>query len=348
MIHVLVVEDSPVVRDLLAYLLNSDPKIRVVGFAANGEEALDAVQRKKPHVVTMDIHMPTMDGFEATRRIMENHPTPIVIVSGSSTREEVAVTFRALEAGALAVVARPKGIGHPEHESSAKEFVQSVKLMSEVKVVRRWPRLKERQEIPSSAKLKMDTAPANIQVVAIGASTGGPVVLQTILSAVPRDFPIPILIVQHMAPGFIQGFAEWLGQTSGLRVQVAMHGDLLEAGRAYVAPDGFGMGVGIGGRVLLSKCEPGDGMCPSISHLLRSVADLYGKNAIGVLLSGMGKDGAEELKLLKEKGAITIVQEEETCVVPGMPGAAIQLGAETYVLPPERIGAAIARLVPKA
>jgi two-component system chemotaxis response regulator CheB len=341
MIRVLVVEDSPVVREFLTYILGSDPDIEVAGTAHNGEEAIEAVERIKPDVVTMDIHMPKMDGFDATRRIMESNPRPIVVVSGSSTREEVAITFHALEAGALAVVPRPKGIGHPDHEVTAKELIQTVKLMSEVKVVRQWPRSKAGRAVPSAPQVRTRKAPAEVRVVAIGASTGGPVVLQTILSMLHKDFPVPVLIVQHIAPGFTEGFVEWLAQSSGFPVHIAVQGETMLPGHAYVAPDGFQMGVRSEGRIALSTDEPENGLRPSASYLFRSVAQVYGPHAVGVLLTGMGKDGAGELKLLKERDALTIVQDQESCIVYGMPGEAMKLGAATYVLPPEKIAEAL-------
>jgi two-component system chemotaxis response regulator CheB len=345
MIKVLVVEDSPVVREFLVHLLGSDPEIQVIGTASNGEEALAAVQHKKPDVITMDIHMPKIDGFEATRRIMETRPTPIVIVSGSSSLQEVSTTFRAIEAGALAAVSRPQGIGHPRHETSAQEMVQTVKLMSEVKVVRRWPRLKSTPVVLPTPQMQVRRAPAEIQVVAIGASTGGPLVLQAILSGLPKDLPVPVLIVQHMAPGFVQGFAEWLAQSSGFPVHIPTDGEYPLPGHAYVAPDGVHMGVGTGGRVILSADEPENGLRPSVSYLFRCVAQVFGRQAVGILLTGMGRDGAEELRLMKDGGAVTIAQDKESSVVHGMPGEAIKLDAATYVLSLENIAAALIGLV---
>ena len=350
MIKVLVVEDSPAVREFLLHVLGSDAEIQVVGTAKDGEEALEAVERLKPDVITMDIHMPILNGFEATRRIMEENPTPIVIVSGSWDPQEVAKTFLAIEAGALAAIPRPHGIGHPNHADSTAELIRTVKLMSEVKVVRRWARRVPAPAAPperSAAVTPIDPSPAEIKVVAIGASTGGPVVLQTILSSLPRDFPVPILIVQHMAAGFTEGFVEWLVHSSKLPICLAAHGQAVAPGQAYVAPDSFQMKVDGSGTITLTNDEPENGLRPSVSCLFRSVADVYGRKAVGVLLTGMGKDGAAELKTMKDSGATTIAQDKESSAVHGMPGEAIHLGAATYVLSPDRIAATLANLVGK-
>lgn len=344
MIKVLVVDDSPVVREHLVHILGADPRIQVIGTANDGEQAIEAVARKRPDVVTMDIHMPKLDGLEATRRIMETHPTPIVIVTGSADPREVATTFRAMEAGALAVLRRPPGIGHPDHEATAGELVRTVKLMSEVKVIKRWPKAWHQPELARPAQANRAQVETKVKVIAIGASTGGPPVLQTILAALPGDFPVPVLVVQHMATGFTQGFVQWLARTSSLPVHLASHDEQMRPGHVYVAPDEFQMGVERSGRIVLRKDAPENGLRPSVSYLLRSVAEVYGRDAVAGLLTGMGHDGAEELKLLKDKGAVTFAQDKDSSVVHGMPGAAINLDAATLVLAPEKIAATLTGL----
>ena len=344
-IKVLVVEDSPVARELLVHILNSDPQLKVIGTVNNGLEALEALKEKNPDVITMDIHMPEMDGFEATRKIMETAPIPIVIVTASENPREVGTSFRAIEAGALAVVPRPQGLSHPNFKINTTELLQTVKLMSEVKVVRRWRKTHVTQRPAREREFDVAGQHRDIQVVAIGASTGGPIALQTILSGLPRDFPAPTLIVQHMAPGFTCGFVEWLNQTTRLPVHLATHGEIMLDGHAYVAPDGFQMGVKVAGRIALSHDAFEHGLRPSVSYLFRSLAEAYGGRSIGVLLTGMGKDGAAELQAMKERGAVTFAQDSESSVVHGMPGEAIKLDAVTYVLPPEKIAAALQNLV---
>ena len=352
-IRVLVVDDSPVARELLLQILGADPDLTVVGVARDGEEALAAIERCVPDVVTMDIEMPRMDGYEATRRIMATHPVPIVIVSSKLTPADLAATFHAVETGALAVVEKPCGPGSPGHEAMARRLVQTVKLMSEVRVVRRWNR-----EAPTPGKPGKPATPAapvscaepaeRPQIVAIGASTGGPPVLQKILSGITPQFSLPILVVQHMAPGFLQGMADWLIQSTGFHVRLAANGEVLRPGFVYLAPDGIHLGVrrypGVPGRAWLSESEPENCLRPAVSFLFRSVAEYYGESAIGVLLTGMGHDGADELKILREKGAVTIAQDKESSVVHGMPGAAIALGAARHILTPEQIVETLKRL----
>ena len=343
LVRVLVVEDSRAVTEFLMHVLNSDPQIRVVGTALDG-----AAQRTKPDVITMDIHMPKLNGFDATRSIMENCPTPVVIVSGSTSIDEAATNFRAIEVGALAVVARPSGIGHPRHESTVRELVGTVKLMSEVKVVKRWPRYsRTAASIPHGETVRMPSGASPPKVVAIGASTGGPLVLQTIFAGLPKDFPVPVLVVQHMSPGFAQGFVEWLSHSTGFSIRVAVRGEPLLAGQAYLAPDDFHMGLENKNHILLARSDRENGMRPSASFLFRSVKAVFGPNSVGVLLTGMGIDGADELKELKDAGAFTIVQDEESSVVHGMPGQAIKIGATKLVLPPEGIAKALTAIVTK-
>jgi two-component system chemotaxis response regulator CheB len=294
----------------------------------------------------MDIHMPKMGGFEATRTIMESVPTTIVIVSASTGAKDVASTFQAMEAGALAVVLRPPGFGHPDHKAAAQELLQTVKMMSEIKVVRRFKHASKAvpPALPPAPALP---AARGFQLVAIGASTGGPPTLNTILTLVKHELPVPLLIVQHIAPGFTEGFVDWLSSASGFPVHIASHGQQPLPGHGYVAPDGFHLGIASGTRIVLSNHAPENGLRPSVGYLFRTVAQVLGPHAVGVLLTGMGRDGAEQLKEMKDRGALTIAQDEASSIVHGMPGEAIKLQAAMYILPPEAIAAVLVNVVKK-
>ncbi len=344
-INVLIVEDSPVVQEFLLDILNADPGIRVIAVAGDGMEAVKSAAENKPDVITMDINMPKMNGIEATRRIMETNPVPIVIVSGNWNPVEVETTFKAMEAGAIAMVQRPKGVGHPDHDKTAGELLTTVKLMSEVKVIRRWPGAGKKSASDAVVNKAVPQKKAHeIGMVAIGTSTGGPLALKTLLAGLPKKFPIPILIVQHIAKGFLGGMVDWLAATSAVPVHVAAHGQEILAGHAYFAPDGFNMGVEENGKIALTNFGSEKIPFPSASFLFRSIAETYGAHAVGILLTGMGWDGANELKILKTKGAITIAQDKESCVVFGMPAVAIELGAATHVLPLDKIAPMLAML----
>lgn len=340
MIRVLIVDDSPSVRELLVYILGSDPGIEIVGCAVDGDEAVRMAQDKKPDVITMDLQMPNMNGFDATRNIMQTCPTPIVIVSGNDDRSEMGKSFRAIEAGALVVVQRPFGPGNAAYHETSNALIRTVKAMAEVKVVRRWPKDASRSMGPEADTGNGRRGKAR-ELVVIGASTGGPVVLRDILAELSSGYALPIVIVQHMSPGFVTGFAEWLTAAAKFPVAIAKHGDFLAPGKAYLAPDGFQMGVTGNLHVALSRTGPEHGMSPSVSYLFRSINNDLCRSTAAVLLTGMGKDGARELRRLKDNGAVTIVQDRATSAVYGMPGEAVKLDAAQLILAPVEIGKAL-------
>src|SRR5882762_7617555 len=346
-IKVLVADDSRVTRMLLVELLNSDPRIQVIGAVNDGQAALDFLEDgvDRPDVVVMDIHMPRLDGFEATRRIMETRPLPIIICTATASPQDLAVAFRSMEAGAVACVEKPVALG-PDFEPRLHNLLQTVRLMSEVKVVRRWNRSRSATVVPAANGPRHPSiAAAGVRLIGMGASTGGPPVLQTILSGLPKDFPVPLLIVQHIARGFLPGMVDWLSQTTGLRVHIAAHGAIPLPGHAYVAPDDFHLAADARGHLVLAREDAESGLRPAVSYLFRSLADSYGASAVGVLLTGMGKDGAAELKRMKAHGAYTIAQDRDSSIVHGMPGEAIELGAATHILAADKIaGALIAQI----
>lgn len=344
-INVLVVGDSRTTREMLIHTLESDPDVCVVRTVNDGTAALLAVQECRPDLVTMDMHLSGMDGFEATRCIMETHPVPIVIVSDGTDAADMMKSFRALEAGAVAAVETPTG-SNGQRSAMAEKLLSTVKAMAEVKVVRRWPRARTSVRQAVTIRIELPPKPAgNVQVVAIGASTGGPPVLRTILAGLGATFPVPVLIVQHISTGFVHGLAEWLNDCTGMRVQAAHHGQQALPGHAYLAPDGCHMTLNRTGQIFCIPGQPENGLQPAVSCLFRSVARQFGPRAIGILLTGMGRDGADELKLMKDAGAVTMAQDKESSVVHGMPGEAIAIDAAGYVLPPERIVSQVLSLV---
>ena len=336
MIRVLVAEDSATARALLVGLLESDPEIRVVGQACDGVEAVELTRRLAPDLVTMDLEMPRMGGLEATREIMSTAPTPIVIVTGTTRAEEVGSSMGVLRTGALDVVVKPPGPGVSGHEAAVRELIAIVKAMSRVKVVRQ--RIARAGPLPPAIPYSV-APPGPIRIVAVATSTGGPPALQRLLSGLPADFRPPLLVVQHITPGFTAGFVAWLGSTCALRVKEAEHGEALAPRTAYVAPDHRHLGTSARGTLVLSDAAPVGGFRPSATHLFESVARAFGPSAAAVILTGMGEDGVAGLRLVRQSGGRVIAQDEATSIVFGMPGAAVAAGLADAVLPIEAIAA---------
>jgi len=341
-VRVLVVEDSASSRELLVRLINADPRLQVAGTAVDGEEAVRAAAELAPDVITMDIHLPLLDGFGATRRIMEICPTRIVMVTATSIPHEVAHSFEALESGALTVLPKPLGPAHPEFAAMRDELLRTIALMAEVAVVRRWPPTASARAV---AVPRAVPTHGEVKLVAIGASTGGPLALQAILSRLQPHFGVPVVVVQHISSGFTPGLVEWLSRSSALPVRLAAHDERAQSGVVYIAPDGAHTTLRADGRIVLSAGPAENGFRPAVSCLFRSAAHSHGPHAVGVLLTGMGQDGARELKTMQEAGAFTIVQDRASAVIYGMPGEALRLGAASQVLSPEAIAATLNRLV---
>lgn len=327
MIRVLVAEDSLTVRELIVSILESDPAIEVVGQAKDGRRAVELATELRPDLITMDVQMPLLDGLEATKEIMVQAPTPILIVSSRASQAQVELSLNAVRAGALMVLPTPDGPQSPRFEESRATLLSMVKAMAGVKVVRRWSSARRLQR-PARRR----PPPPGLRLVAVAASTGGPAALQQILSELPRDFPVPIVAVQHIAVGFVPGLAQWLTGSCNLRVKVAEDGEELLPRTVYLAPDHRHLGVEEG-EVVLSDEPPLAGFRPSASHLFASAARAYGASLAAVILTGMGRDGVEGLRHAREAHALIIAQDESTSVVYGMPGEAVAAGVVDAVLP---------------
>ncbi|HEY5540706.1 MAG TPA: chemotaxis-specific protein-glutamate methyltransferase CheB [Coriobacteriia bacterium] len=340
-IRVVIADDSLVAREMLSQILASDPGIEVVGLAANGLEAVELVERLHPNLVTMDIHMPTMNGLEATERIMAFHPTPILVVSSSVYGEGMGQAFDALKLGALEVIKKPEPREWADLERIGRDVLRKVKVLSKVRVI---THIRGRREHLRTLERELPTDVTSRGIVAIGSSTGGPSALLSVFESLPCDLRVPVLVAQHIADGFVPGLVSWLNAGSGINVVVAEEGAVPEAGTAYIAPTGTNMVIE-SQRIQLVEPTSGQLYIPSADTLFESITRSFGKRSVGVILTGMGADGATGLRRMHERGAATIAQDEESCTVFGMPKAAIELGAVDRVLPLIDIGSAIAELV---
>ena len=348
MIRVLVVDDSATTRALLVSVLRSDPELVIVGEARDGLEAVALTQKLRPDVITMDLHMPKMDGFAATKEIMITAPTPIVIATGSTLAGEVATAMNALRAGALAVLRKPPAPGAPGHEEAVQKLISTVKSMARVKVVRHWRSTSGAAAVdlaPTGDLAVRATQAERPRVVAIATSTGGPAALQDLLSGLPGDFPAPILVVQHITKGFTNGLAAWLNTLCNLQVKIAEHGEPLAPHTVYIAPDDRHLGVSRPSAVLLSAEAPIGGFRPSGTFLFASAGRVFGKSALAVILTGMGDDGVVGLRTVQQAGGRILAQDEQSSVVFGMPGAAVAAGLVDQVLPLAKIAGRLVQLV---
>jgi two-component system, chemotaxis family, protein-glutamate methylesterase/glutaminase len=344
MIRVLIADDSSTARQLLREVLRA-PGIAVVGEATNGREAVEAAERLRPDLVIMDVHMPEADGLEATKEIMVRCPTPIVIVSSAVNQREVELSLSATQAGALLALPKPGQPGTAAFESWRDQLITMVRAMSTVKVVRRWapgvkglPAGRRRQPRPLQRVERL-------RAVVAAASTGGPPALRRILMDLPRDFPVPVLVVQHIARGFAAGFAEWLAGSCALHVTVAAAGARLAPRTVYIAPDDVHLGIASGDRVLLSDAAPIGGFRPAASFLFQTAAEVLGGGVAALVLTGMGTDGADGLAAVKRAGGCVLAQDEASSVVYGMAQEAVRRGLADRILPLEEIAHTLIHLV---
>lgn len=335
-IRVLVVEDSPSMSKVITSILNSDSEILVAAAAYNGKEAVELVSKLKPDIITMDIHMPVMDGFEATKQIMAYNPTPILIVSSSVFESEMSKVFRAISYGALDVFDKNELLSGVVQKGS-DTLIGKVKFLSKIKVIHHpLGKIEEKRDVTVSVTDVVKVSGLG-RIVAIVASTGGPQALITILKKFPRNFPCGIVIVQHITSGFAEGLAEWLAGECQIKVKIAQDSESIKPGVAYIAPCDLHMEVADGDRLRIF-----DGLCceghkPSGNVLLESVARVYKEGAVAAILTGMGCDGAKGIKAVKNMSGLTIAENEVSCVVFGMPKAAIDMGAVDKVVPLPKI-----------
>jgi len=334
-VSVMVVEDSPVARELITNTVNADPRLRVVCAVDTAEKALRLLPGIAPDVISMDICLPGMNGIEATRQIMERCPTPIVVVAADCRNDTVKVSMEALRAGALTVVEKPSIESAETYGAMAQRLCDQFVNMSQVRVVQQrfngaWPRSTERPR-QTAKRPAMDSPDSAIEVIGVVASTGGPAAIARLLQGLSPAFPVPILVVQHMAGNFLEGYAAWLDSVCGLEVVLARDMDKPVPGRVYVAPGECDL-IYRAGRISLVTSQRSAGHSPSGDALFGSLAGL-GPRAIGILLTGMGDDGARGLLEMRNSGARTLVQDKESSVVYGMPAAACALAAVNEQLP---------------
>ena len=339
MIRLLITEDSFSVVEVLETIFKSNGEIEVVGWAKNGKESIQLTRQLRPDVVLMDINMPVMDGLEATRLIMSRKPTPILILS-SLIKDDSRICFEALRAGALDIMEKSVLLLNQSDELHKMELIRKIKIVSKIRPIH----LIYHHKRGSLTYREVCNTRVG-RILMIGASTGGPPAIYSILKNFVPDFPIPILIVQHIFDGFTQGMVEWLSSCCSIKVKLAEDGEEVVKGVAYFPPDDFHLAVDNSHRIILSKEKPIGGHRPSVDFMMKHVARVFGEESIGIVLTGMGRDGTEGLKAIKEQGGKTIVQDEKTSVVFGMPKSAIDAGVADRVCSLEKMPSEIIRLL---
>ncbi len=363
-IRVLLVEDSPIVLIVFKRLLATAAEIEVVGTAHNGKEALELLPALQPDVICADYHMPVMDGLEFTRRVMSQFPRPILVISTSvHPKENEHNVFRLLEAGAVDIFPKLVVGSDRDYESFRQVLINKIKVLAGVKVFTRYS---TRPSVgkPGGTPLTRPAQPASgllsgihpstpfsqsplspVRAIAIGASTGGPQALHTLLTQLPTDLAVPVFCVQHISEGFLQGLVNWLAAECRLPVKIAQAGALPLPGVIYFASERSHLEFGRQGQFIWTASAPVDGHCPSVTVMLRSAAQHYSSGLIGILLTGMGRDGATGMQDVALAGGITIAQDEQSSIVFGMPKEAIALGAVKHVLAINEMPTALSKLL---
>lgn len=362
-IKVLLVEDSPIALAILKRILDSTPEINVVGTARTGKEGLALIPQVLPDVICTDLHMPQMDGLEFTREVMATRPKPILVISASVQQENTQNVFQLLQAGAVDIFPKPRAGLAADYERAKTELISKIKVLSGVTVFTQHRRpeaytnkaalpgmdlattrqidqknqshlfasvpqaIKPEEKIPPIA-----TSNRHFRMLTIGASTGGPQALHTILTSLPANFSVPVVCIQHISEGFLQGMVDWLATKCQMPVKIAPEFELPRPGNIYFAPERRHLEFDTQGRFIYVDSPPVGGHRPSITVTFKSVARIYNRSAIGVLLTGMGRDGADGMSAIARSDGLTIAQDEASCVVFGMPKEAIALNAAQYVL----------------
>lgn len=351
-IRVLIVDDSLTSRRLHQRIIESDSRFEVAGVASDGKSALEMIRLLRPDVVSMDVQMPELDGIEATRLIMQQEPLPILIVSSLYDASQKELAIQAMAAGAVHIIPKPFGPGHAQHERSSALYLRMLKNMAGVKVVRRRTAAGGQHE-SSPLQKSTGTKPVSViqepasnlrKVVIIGASAGGPEALRIILNHFDSSFPYPIVIVQHIDENFTETYRLWLQTHSVLPIVIAQHEEQLKAAQVYLAPGGKHLRLKDRNQLILTDQPDYKGHKPAVGQLFDSAMQTFGSDTIAVLLSGMGDDGADELVALRKAGAITLVQNEESCLVFGMPGTAVKKGGAQFIGAPLQIAQRIAEM----
>lgn len=329
---VLIVEDSKSMRAYLSAVLSAVPDITLMEPACDGVQAVRRAIAESPDVILMDLHLPEMDGIDAIGHIMAVAPCPIVVLSGELSRSDVDLTFESLQAGAVDVLRKPKSFGPDQVAGFSETLVARLRLLSQVRVMRRPHRAARTRRALVDPGFAVK---APLEIVVIGASTGGPPVLLELLKGLQRPFSLPMAISQHIAPGFEAGMCRWF-RITGHDVRMACDGDTPERGRVYISPADGHLILTAERRFAIAPLPAGF-PAPNVDLLFQSAAAAYGSGAAGVLLTGMGRDGARGMAEIRNAGGITIAQDAASCVVNGMPGAAVELGAAQHVLAPAGI-----------
>ncbi len=338
-VKVFLVEDSPVALEILQRLLNSCPEVKIVGTARNGHEALELIPQVQPAVICTDLHMKEMDGLEFTKQVMANDPKPILVISTSVQKEDSQNIFQLLQAGAVDVFPKPTTGLASDYERVKRELIGKIKILAGVTVfTKRQANLTNTHNGAASSDRTLNTGrlfdvTTPTRVVTIGASTGGPQALHKILSQLPANFPVPVICAQHISVGFLQGLVDWLQSECKLNVKVAEVGESPVPGTVYFAPEKSHLELDTTGKFSCASSVPVDGHCPSVTVLFKSALKFYGRTTAGILLTGMGKDGAAGMQAIAQAGGMTVAQDEKTSVVFGMPKEAIALKAAGQVLP---------------